>query len=1122
MRSTHFQQFRRFSSVNVFCPGLFCLSALFSSCCYGQQVTAAITGKVSDPSGGAIPGARVTATDIERSTQYPTATNAEGMYNLPRVPIGTYNVKVEAQGFQTSTQSNITLVLNQVARLDFQLQVGSMTQTVEVTSAPPLLQTQATQVGQVIDSRTNAELPLATRNYVQLTLLAAGSVHPDPSAFKSGQTTASSGRPYVNGNREQANNFILDGMDNNQVSDNVVGYAPSVDAIQEFNEITQNAPAEFGNYMGGIISTSIKSGTNKYHGNVFEFFRNDVLNANDWANNFKDAQRPAVRWNNFGGTFGGPIKKDKLFFFADYQGQRLDTPTSTTVTTVFTGAERQGDFSQLLSQAKPIQLYNPFSVDASGRRQPFPGNQIPASLFSPAASKILSSQYYPQPTNGNLLNNFSYGTHSAINGDQGDFRIDWNRSDQDRIFGRYSQSQIDSPSTNTFPLIYNSFANYPTHNGVLNYTRTFGPSLVNEARVGVNYVVVNNGAAANGLTGFAQTVGIPGVPSTFLPSMTLSGGNVSSFGTGDIYELFADAVIQYEDTLIWTKGNHTMRFGFQGFRERINTFYSGNSGRAGTFSFNGQYTAGPAPGTAAGLINPATGVASGVGEADFLLGLPSDIQGGINGGTWGQRANVFGTFFQDDWRVTPNLTLNLGLRWELHTPWSEVRNRQANFNLVTGAEQIAGQNGAGVALYNQYNGITNFQPRIGFAYTPGGGKLVLRGAYTLSSYLEGTGTNLRLPLNPPFAIEHENNYTLNQYQTLPGSTLDQGFLPFAGNAGDQFHGVNLRVWDPNVRPAVSNQWNFTVQDQLNATTTLQVGYVGQRTTHLMVPMPYFQKVLEPNGSVAPSLFLAGNPALMSDIGNISGTASNGNQSYHSLQLVMQKRLSSGLQYSIAYTYSKCMSDAIGYYGAGGQSGSQSAYWQNIYDSKAEWGPCFYDVTHNLTANVVYAVPFGRDRMFGKDMNRIVNGVLGDWQVSGILSLHGGFPLTIRATDVSGTGSRGARADCVAPGTVLGTQSAAQNGYLWFDPSAYAQPATGTFGNCGVGTIRGPGLHTFDFNLSKNFPITESQHIEIRGEFINLTNTPILDAPNHTIGTTLGLLQTSQGARNIQLGLKFYF
>jgi hypothetical protein len=741
-------------------------------------------------------------------------------------------------------------------------------------------------------------------------------------------------------------------------------------------------------------------------------------------------------------------------------------------------------------------------------------------LIDPAAGKILSSQYYPTPTNGNLLNNFQYGVRSYINGDQGDLKIDYNYSDKDRMYARYSESAFNNPTIRSYALAYNSFANYPSHNGVLDWTHTFSPSLVNELRFGVNYVFLNNGSASNNLTGFAQTVGIQAVPSAFLPSISLSGGNASSFGTSDVYQLFADAVIHYEDTQILSKGNHTMHYGFQGYRYRLDTFYSGNNGRAGTILFNGYYTT-QTPGNGASSAN------GGIAEADLLLGLPNEIQGGVNGGTWGQRSNSLAAFFQDDWRVTRNLTLNLGLRWELHTPWVEVDNRQANFGLISGTEYIAGQTcpfNNCRALYNQYNGITNFQPRIGLAWTPGGGKTVIRAGYTMSNYLEGTGTNLRTPINPPFAVEHDDQWSASgNYKTLPGSTLDQGFAPFFTNAGDQYHSVTLRVWDTNVRPAVANQWNMTVQRQLTATTTLNVAYVGQRSTHLMVAMPYFQKVLNPNGTVSPTEYLAGNPSLLADIGQISGTSSAGAQDYDALQATYTKRFSSGLQFTAWYTWSKCMTNSIGYYGQSGQADNASAYWQNIYNKAAEWGECGYDAAHNFVANSVYSLPFGRGMKYGTDMNKALDAVLGGWTAGGILSLHSGFPITVNGTDVSGTTARAARANCIAPAQVWGTSvEAPQGGYDWFNPADFAQAPAGTFGTCGVSTLRGPGLHTLDFNIAKYFSITEHQRVELRGEFINLTNTTILNSPTRGIGTTLGLLQGSQGARQVQVALKYSF
>jgi Carboxypeptidase regulatory-like domain len=311
------------------------VTLIFLLCCssvtFAQEVTATITGTVTDPDGAAIAGAMVTATSVERGTKFTAATNESGIYRIPYLPVGSYAVRVEKPGFRTTMYPTFTLVLNQIARIDVQLKIGQVSQTIEVTSAAPILKTESTQVDTIINSATNEALPLATRNYIELTLLSPGAVHPDPSSFTNGVGVQdamgnSSPRPMINGNREQADNFLLDGMDNNQVSDNLVGYQPAPDAIEEFNMITQNAPAEFGNFMGGIISASIKSGTNSLHGDVWEFFRNDVLNANNWENKINPGSpisTPPVRWNMFGGTIGGPIIKDKLFFFADYQGTKI-------------------------------------------------------------------------------------------------------------------------------------------------------------------------------------------------------------------------------------------------------------------------------------------------------------------------------------------------------------------------------------------------------------------------------------------------------------------------------------------------------------------------------------------------------------------------------------------------------------------------------------------------------------------------------------------------------------------------------------------------------------------------------------------------------------------------------
>jgi hypothetical protein len=389
--------------------------------------------------------------------------------------------------------------------------------------------------------------------------------------------------------------------------------------------------------------------------------------------------------------------------------------------------------------------------------------------------------------------------------------------------------------------------------------------------------------------------------------------------------------------------------------------------------------------------------------------------------------------------------------------------------------------------------------------------------------MEGTGTNLRLTLNPPFNTEFFTNY---DSLTLPASRTSQG-LTILSSPSDPFAGATIRLWDPDVRAAVVQQWNLSTQYQFTKNTTLQVGYVGQHGTHLMTPMPYFQRRLigrNPDGSILTeaSPYLAGNPALR-NITQISGSESNSNMRYDALQAVMQKRSSSGLHYQVAYTYSKVMTNSSGYYGSwGGQATPTSPYWQNLYDSRAEWGPAYYDVTHALSSYAVYELPVGRGKKFGTEMNSIANAIIGNWQMTGILSLRGGFPLTISAGDASGTNSRGPRADCVAPATVFGKRNSPAGGYQWFDPSVYSAPAPGTFGSCGVGTVRGPGLSQLDLGLQKRFSFTESKWLEFRGEFLNFTNTPILNSPGTGLGGGLGQVQSSQGARNIQFALKFFF
>jgi hypothetical protein len=1091
------------------------LSLLGSLPLCAQETSASITGRVTDPTGSAIVGAKVSATDQDRGTDFPTTTNDDGVYAFPRIPVGRYQLKVEAKGFKTNLVSAFTLEVNQRARFDVRMEVGGVTETVTVTGEAAVLQTDTTQVGSVISSNTIDHTPLISRNPIALALLTAGVTTPDPASFNNGVRSAGGGRPYVNGNREESNNFLLDGVDNNFTSDNLVSYQPNPDALQEVKLITNNASAEFGNFQGGIVNMVIKSGTNQYHGNVFEDFRNDKLNAGNWGRNWQNLPRSPIRWNQFGGTFGGKLVKDKLFFFADYQGLRQAVPPQLSSANVMPLAWRQGDFSNLLTAStvgKVIQLYNPFSVDASGLRAPFAGNIIPKTLLSPAASKLVNNAaLYPAPLNGNISTpNYTYSSASYIKSDQGDLKLDWQPDEKDYLTSRYSHGRQDNPGVNTFPLFYNSFNVSPFQNGVVNWTRTFSPRMVNEFRVGVNNILLYNGGADKGLGDIGLNSGIaaagPGLLS--LQGMTYT----SSLGNANIgaQQVFANTTFHYADNLTLIRGRHMMKLGGNVLREWVNVFYAGNNGRSGFIAFNGRFTGQNA-------INPSPTL----GEADFMLGLPDDLGRGLQSGTWGHRSTIWGFYFQDDWRITNNLTLNLGLRWEYHTPWVEVKDRQVNFGMFSGTQYNAGQSGCPYddcrALYNSFK--KDFQPRVGFAYTPDilSKKLVFRGSFTMSSYLEGTGTNLRLPLNPPLEQEFESNYNIaGAAYELPGSTLDQGLSKI--NPKDPFAGATIRLWDPNVRPAVVQQWNATAEYEFKGGNVLTVGYVGQHGTHLMVAMPYFQNQIV-NGAVVQGPYLT---AIRSQIGQISGTCSCAKQKYNALQATLRKRYSMGLEYQVAFTYSRGMSDSIGYYGQGGQAGSQSAYWQNLYNQQSEFGPTYFDEKFNFVPSFVYELPFGRGRSMGGNWNRGVDAIFGGWKVGGIFTAHTGFPLTIKlATDPSGTGARSDRA------SVVGTPHDPHivgPGNAWLDLSAYAAPALHTFGNSGVGVVRGPGMARLDFSLSKEFRITERRYFQFRAEAFNLTNTPIFLSPSsQTITSSLfGQLRSTEGERNVQLVAKFYF
>jgi hypothetical protein len=1155
---------------------------------WAQQAAGSITGTVVDPAGAAVANATVTVRDVDRETTWTTKTSESGLYEFPQIPVGNVQVKVEAAGFTEEVRSSFNLILNQVARVDFTLKVGKVNETVSVSGAPPLLQTGSTEMGTLIDVNTVTALPLASRDINQLTLLAPGVISPNIFALESSQTTFGTGRPYVNGAREQDNNFSLDGMDVNQPDNNDVAYVPGPDAIQEFNIITSNAPADFGNYIGGVIVESLKSGTNHFHGDLFEYIRNTDLNANSWQDKANASllipsasnsnvyvptgvtlPRPVLQWNEFGGTVGGPIVRDKLFFFADEQTEINNTPRSPQTNSIIPSQYLTGNFANLCTSQgasfvngvcsnATYQLYSPVYLTGANAgqvaplaaRQPFPNNQVP--LNSKVAAALVASPLFAQQ-----FEQQSYFTSGYVHSSQGDAKIDWQPTESDHIMGRYSQMYtINTSSNGTDVLTPNLTREYPLKNFVVDYVRTITPTLVNDVRVGAQIFPANDQIYTNATGGnLPQQFGLPGVQESILPAMSFGYGSV---GSSDGVEIFHDTTIEAEDSLTWTHGRHTLHGGFELYHYIMNDVYAGNQGAAGSFTFSGQYTG------ANGSIGNAF--------ADFLLGLPQDVQQGVPF-NFHLRNSLFAGYGQDNWRVTHNLTLNLGLRYEVTTPRGDKNaSNNVNFDLLTGTPEI-GTN------YQTYEGIGDVQPRVGFAWQPDWSPgTVIRGAYDISGYMEGNGVNNMAVVNPPNVELHNELNNSGAALQYPVTTLDQGFTPFSAActpaqlmafASNCFASGQVHATDPHLRPAVDQQWNLVFEHQFKANTIATLGYVGNKDDHMSDIYLYNQKELNSQDQVVPGPYM--QPIVHAGA-QARYNASDGISRYNALEATLAQRNYHGLDFQASYTWSKCLANSLGYFGSygdeegAGESQTQATqnFFQNEYDPKADYGRCTTDASQDFGAYAVYNLPFGRGKQFANGVNRGVNEVIGGWQAAVNFTARSGFGITPFAGAYMGdsnpnsasslTGSYEPRPNCVAG--QLGSQPlqtvqiGGSIGRTNLNPGAVSEVADvangGTFGNCQNGALRGPALKTADLNLTKQFPITEKANLAFAAQFINLTNTPIFSVPASwwgqysscnacngvrttgplgggagTVGL-FGLLDGSNPGREVELSLKLSF
>ncbi len=1072
---------------------------------YAQTGAASITGLVTDQSGAAVPGVTVTAINQSTSVEYTAVTNATGSYDILSVPVGRYVVKAALTGFKTAATRPITLEAKQIARLDLKMEVGALEDTVEVTAQAPVLQTETATVGEVLSANTVQSLPLNGRNANQLALLLPGAITPNPDSFTGTRNSGGGGRPYINGNREQTNNFLIDGVDMNETVDNRIAYQPSPDALAEISVETNNYSADVGNVAGGVISNVIKSGSNQFRGNVFEFYRNSDFDANTWSNNRSNAKKAERTQHIFGATIGGPIIKNKLFFFADYQGTILDQPGSATAS-VAPAAWRTGDLSSLLPGTV---VRDPVTGVA------FPNNQIPLNRISPTAIGILNSPDYPLPNRDvtGVTGNYVSDALSTTRAHQGDLRLDWNASANDKLFLRFSLAEYTSTTEKTaFPLLLGSAREQPFRNLAVNWSHVLNPSLINEVLVGYNSInVITSVNDWGGIGNANATYGIPGGQPFAGLSAIGWGGGLTGVGTAATLENNLPKGFQLNEKLTWIKGRHALKFGGQFLRYVQRRYYAGNNGALGSFNYAGTFT--------------------GFAFSDFLLDQVSSKGrgGGDPDDPWTHLTNRISLFVQDDFRIRPDLTLNLGLRWAYSSPFVEKDNRQSNFDVApplgngTGVQSFAADGSTeDRALYKPfYNG---WEPRLGFAWRPTD-RWVVRGGYGISQYMEGTGSNLRLPMNPPFFFESNANYD----RSSGAGTITTGFAELVPGL---LPSGQVRAFDPNLRPQFTQQWNVFVERMLTSSMSVNIGYVGHHATKLVAPVEGNQPL---PGTGDPSTWtpLNSRRPLIEElplVTNIAVTTAAARSNYNALQASVRQRAVHGLEFLASYTFGKVLTNNLGYYGSGFTAG-EGAYWMNAYEPEWNYGRAFFDVRHNFVLAANYDLPFGKGMKWGSEWGGLTDAILGGWKVSAIFQARTGIPLTIR--DIGGRtlqAVRGNERPNIVGNPVPSNQSVtddatAPNDSKWIDITAFQSAPLGTWGNSGVGIMDGPGYTNLDLTLAKRFNLGGTRQLEFRAEAFNALNHPNWNMPGVSLGNvnTFGIItSTVNEPRIVQLALKFYF
>jgi outer membrane receptor protein involved in Fe transport len=1043
------------------------------------QSTARIEGIVSDNTGAAVPGVTVTATNVGTNAARTAVTDRGGAYTITPLPVGQYLVKFELSGFKAST-APVTLTVNQVSRIDMKLQVGTVGETLTVTAAAPLIEKSTSSISTLIDARQIENLPLNGRNFTQLATLSPGVNRGIPGSNSSGGGSGTDAETFrysefggaalsVNGLREQFNNYMIDGVDNNETLVNSIAYLPPPEAIQEFAVVTTNAPAEFGRAGGAVQTLLIKSGTNLFHGSAYYFDRPKSLAAQP-----KFAQeKPDFSNNDYGLTLGGPIVKDRAFFFGSYHGLRNSIPIEAgNYVTVPTAKMRNGDFSELLNPAvsglsAPVIIYDP------NTGQPFTGNIIPAGRINPVGKAYLN--VFPAPTRGGVTGNFLTHRQKKSTYDDFDGKVDNSLTQNDQLFvsGSHWADQFSDPGR--IPGYQAGFGAGTSRNQGytlrLGETHIFTPNLVNELHVGstnFNFAFLPVGFG----TDQDKAIGIPGAAGITTPNgISLIGG-----GNGTYLEYLGDfgqyqitqKTTQISDAVTWLRGSHSFKAG--GTLMRRDLAQQRTQYGKGFYFFRDAF--GFSPGY------------SGYEVADMLVGTTNFTATGEPG--YVPRDAISwenAVFVQDDWRVNPNLTLNLGLRYDLFTPYYEKNNKLANYDPVTQRLVLPGQNGVPRSTLNTDR--NNFGPRLGFNYLLND-KTAFRGGYGIFYSLDRGGIDRQLTENPPAVVTEfrfggpGTNVSLSDPIPLP--------TPVDPNSPDLPQGSGLVYVPRNSKNTEVQQWSLSLQREVLSDTSAMVAYVGTRAKNL--------------AALITSSGFAGTVA-----DRLSTTMYIGSSSYNALQATVRRRESNGLSYLASYTLGNARNNTPGFFAGNPSRGGTVTDPICVTPGKTcnlslDEGPADYDARHRFTLAATYELPFMK-----------TTSIIGGWSVNTVLTLQSGTPFTIYS---GGGGIQ--RAD--QTGSSKGPESVNE----WFNTSAF-KSAAGAQGTAGRNSVRGPGTRTLDLSLFKTFNLAMRGAVELRVEGFNVLNTPLYNQPNNVVGDpNFGKITGTRlnSERQVQLAARYIF